>query len=93
MCSFNNTQRELEGFGIRLNKSPPDIVFNKKDKGGINFSASAKQSELTEELCRTICHEYRINSADIRVNYPDATSDDLIDVIEGNRFAFLTLFE
>eukprot|EP01127_Copromyxa_protea_P017403 TRINITY_DN529_c0_g1_i1.p1 TRINITY_DN529_c0_g1~~TRINITY_DN529_c0_g1_i1.p1 ORF type:complete len:368 (-),score=84.93 TRINITY_DN529_c0_g1_i1:8-1111(-) len=78
-------EKELEGFGIRLNKSPPDIYFSKKDKGGINFSSTAKQNELTEELCRSICHEYRINSADIRVNYPDATSDDLIDVIEGNR--------
>jgi len=78
-------EKELEGFGIRLNKSPPDIVFSKKDKGGINFSASCQQSELNQDLCRTICHEYRINSADIRVNFPDASSDDLIDVIEGNR--------
>jgi hypothetical protein len=23
---------ELEGFGIRLNKKPPDIMFKKKDK-------------------------------------------------------------
>eukprot|EP01126_Amoeba_proteus_P019840 TRINITY_DN2030_c0_g2_i13.p1 TRINITY_DN2030_c0_g2~~TRINITY_DN2030_c0_g2_i13.p1 ORF type:complete len:299 (+),score=47.16 TRINITY_DN2030_c0_g2_i13:349-1245(+) len=77
-------ERELEGFGIRLNKKPPDIVFSKKDRGGINFSSSCQQSELTQESVRSICHEYRINSADVRVNF-DATSDDLIDVIEGNR--------
>jgi small GTP-binding protein len=26
--------KELEGFGIRLNKQPPDITFKKKEKGG-----------------------------------------------------------
>ena len=30
-------EHELEGFGIRLNKSPPNIVFKKKDKGGLNL--------------------------------------------------------
>lgn len=27
-------EKELEGFGIRLNKKPPNITFKKKDKGG-----------------------------------------------------------
>ena len=31
-------ERELEGFGIRLNKTPPNIAFKKKDKGGINLA-------------------------------------------------------
>lgn len=30
-------ERELEGFGIRLNKQPPNIGFRKKDKGGVNL--------------------------------------------------------
>lgn len=29
-------ENELEGFGIRLNKKPPQITFTKKEKGGIN---------------------------------------------------------
>lgn len=33
---------ELEGFGIRLNKSPPNMSFRKKDKGGINFTATVR---------------------------------------------------
>lgn len=33
-------EHELEGFGIRLNKEPPNIGFKKKDKGGINFTAT-----------------------------------------------------
>lgn len=30
-------EHELEGFGLRLNKQPPNIVFRKKDKGGVNL--------------------------------------------------------
>jgi ribosome-interacting GTPase 1 len=32
-------EHELEGFGIRLNKTPPNIVFRKKDKGGLNLTS------------------------------------------------------
>ena len=35
---------ELEGFGIRLNKQPPDITFRRKEKGGLNFNALASCS-------------------------------------------------
>lgn len=31
-------EKELEGFGIRLNKQPPNILFQKKDKGGLNLT-------------------------------------------------------
>uniref|UniRef100_A0A183DU93 G domain-containing protein n=1 Tax=Gongylonema pulchrum TaxID=637853 RepID=A0A183DU93_9BILA len=31
-------EQELEGFGIRLNKTPPNIVFKRKDKGGLNLT-------------------------------------------------------
>jgi len=42
------------------------------------------QSELDTDLVKTILSEYKIHNADITLRY-DATSDDLIDVIEGNR--------
>lgn len=32
-------EHELEGFGLRLNKQPPNITFRKKDKGGVNLNA------------------------------------------------------
>ena len=31
-------EHELEGFGIRLNKTPPNISFRKKEKGGVNLT-------------------------------------------------------
>ncbi|KOB65809.1 putative developmentally regulated GTP-binding protein 1, partial [Operophtera brumata] len=77
-------EHELEGFGLRLNKQPPNINFRKKDKGGINLNITCPQSELDQETVKTILSEYKIHNADITLRF-DATSDDLIDVIEGNR--------
>lgn len=45
------------------------------------------QSELDVELVKTILSEYRIHNADVTLRC-DATSEDLIDVIEGNRCVF-----
>merc|ERR1712109_253398 len=77
-------EKELEGFGIRLNQQPPNIYFKKKEKGGLNVQFSVPQTELDLDLIKTILSEYRIHNADIIVKY-DATSDEFIDVVEGNR--------
>lgn len=77
-------EHELEGFGLRLNKQPPNIYFKKKDKGGVNLNCMVPQSELDLETVKSILSEYKIHNADVTLKY-DATSDDLIDVIEGNR--------
>ncbi|XP_045731851.1 LOW QUALITY PROTEIN: developmentally-regulated GTP-binding protein 1-like [Mirounga angustirostris] len=77
------TENELEGFGIRLN-SKPNTGFKKKDKGGINLTATCPQSELDAETVKSILAEYKIPNADVTPR-SDATADDLIDVVEGNR--------
>ncbi|PPD93019.1 hypothetical protein GOBAR_DD10051 [Gossypium barbadense] len=77
-------EKELEGFGIRLNKEPPNLTFRKKDKGGINFTSTVTNTHLDLDTVKAICSEYRIHNADITLRY-DATADDLIDVIEGSR--------
>lgn len=77
-------EQELEGFGLRLNKTPPNITFKRKDKGGINLTATVAQSELDIDTVKVILGEYRINSADVTLRH-DATAEELIDVIEGNR--------
>jgi ribosome-interacting GTPase 1 len=79
-------EKELEGFGIRLNKSPPGISFRKKEKGGLSISTigSVTLTKLDESLIKAICNEYRIHNADITFRC-DATDEELIDVIEGNR--------
>jgi len=77
-------ERELEGFGIRLNKQPPNIYFKKKDKGGINMTHTVPLTNLEDESVKAILSEYKIHNADICFRF-DASADDLIDVIEGNR--------
>jgi ribosome-interacting GTPase 1 len=76
----------LEGFGIRLNREPPNLSFKRKEKGGINFThtGSFTPTYLDLEVLRAVLGEYKIHNADINIRY-DATVDDLIDVIEGNR--------
>jgi small GTP-binding protein len=37
-------EHELESFGIRLNKQPPNIVFKKREKGGVTLNTMASQS-------------------------------------------------
>lgn len=39
-------ENELEGFGIRLNSKPPNIGFKKKDKGGINLTATVSGDDM-----------------------------------------------
>lgn len=36
-------EKELDGFGIRLNQKPPDVIFRKKDKGGLNYQEAVPQ--------------------------------------------------
>jgi ribosome-interacting GTPase 1 len=77
-------EHELEGFGIRLNKSPPNIVFRKKERGGINMTNTVPLTHLDLDTVKGVLSEYRIHNADISFK-EDSTVDDLIDIIEGNR--------
>lgn len=77
-------ENELEGFGIRLNKKPPNIIIKKKDKGGIAISNTVPLTKLEPEEIKAVLAEYRLSNADVAFRC-DATLDELIDVIEGNR--------
>jgi small GTP-binding protein len=79
-------ESELEGFGLRLNKKAPAITIRKKDKigGGIDIIQNVKQTKMSEETIISILREYKTINADVIFNM-DAESDDLIDVLEGNR--------
>ncbi|KAI8453729.1 P-loop containing nucleoside triphosphate hydrolase protein [Phakopsora pachyrhizi] len=73
-----------QGFGIRLNKKPPNIQIKKKDKGGISISNTVPLTNLETEEIKAVLAEYRMSNADVGFRC-DATLDELIDVIEGNR--------
>ena len=48
-------ENEMEGFGIMMNKQPPNIIFKKKDKGGINLQTMVPQYELAASSTRCLC--------------------------------------
>ena len=43
-------ENELEGFGIRINKDPPNIVFKKKDKGGVSITNTVPLTHISHEV-------------------------------------------
>jgi len=85
-------ERELEGFGIRLNKSRPNIYLTRKAKGGVSYRSMFPQPRLDEGTVRAICNEYRLHNADITIRQPNCTVDEFIDVIEGNRIYVPALY-
>ncbi|KIM90676.1 hypothetical protein PILCRDRAFT_953 [Piloderma croceum F 1598] len=76
---------ELEGFGIRLNKKPPAILVRKKDKGGVAITNTVPLTNIDHDEIKAVLSEYKISNADIAIREPNATADDLVDVVEGNR--------
>lgn len=77
-------ERELDGFGIRLNQEPPNITVRKKDRGGMSITSTCRLTQLDEETIRAIAAEYHSPNADIFFR-GDYSADQLIDVLEGNR--------
>lgn len=76
---------ELEAFGIRLNKKPPAISVRRKDKGGIAITNTVPLTNIDQEEIKAVLSEYKLSNADVTIREPNCTSDDLVDVIEGNR--------
>lgn len=78
--------RELEAVGMRLNRRPPRIYFKKKKTGGIAFNATVPLTRgMDQSLCQRILQEYKIHNAEVLFR-EDCGADELIDVIEGNRY-------
>lgn len=77
-------EKELEGFGIRLNKKPPGITFRRKDKGGVSLTTTISEPKLDLDSVKAVCSEYKIHNADIHLK-EDCDVDDLVDCIEGSR--------
>lgn len=44
-------EKELEGFGMRLNKTPPRLTFKRKERGGISFVSHVQNPRLTRDEC------------------------------------------
>lgn len=75
---------ELEAVGIRLNTSPPDVVFKQKTAGGITINATVKMTKTDERTVRSILQTYKIHNCDVMIR-EDITTDEFIDVLLGTR--------
>jgi len=75
---------ELESLGIRLNTRPPHITIRRKERGGLSFASTVKQSQMNETLASHILKEYHIHNCVIVIR-EDITVDQFIDAVNGNR--------
>lgn len=77
-------ENELEGFGIRCNKQPPQITLKKKERGGIAISTTIPLTKIDPDEIRAVLAEYKISNADVGFRC-DPTLDEFIDIVEGGR--------
>ena len=81
-------EQELEGFGIRINKQPPNIKVTKKDKGGISITSTVNLTHIDDDEIKAVMNEYRMANCDIAIRC-DATVDDVIDVVEAKSRSYI----
>ncbi|OQO00834.1 Ribosome-interacting GTPase 1 [Cryoendolithus antarcticus] len=81
-------EQELEGFGIRINKQPPNIKITKKEKGGISITTTMTQNHIENDEIKAVLNEYKMSNCDVAIRC-DATVDDLIDVIEAKSRSYI----
>ena len=77
-------KEELGGLGIRLDEEPPKIYLSKKLRGGVEINSTVKLTKLNEKMILGVLNEYGIHNAGV-VFREDATVDQFIDVLVGNR--------
>ncbi|HXQ95088.1 MAG TPA: GTP-binding protein [Thermoplasmata archaeon] len=81
---FRALVTELEGAGVRVNSRPPRIVVTRSDRGGLTVSSTVKLTHLAGGLATDIAREFGFHNGSL-VFREDATADQLIDVLAGNR--------
>jgi len=78
-------EQELFSFGIRINQKAPNVKIVKKDNGGIGYQELCQQTKgMNAEVARVILKEFKVSCAEAIVR-EDITTDQFIDVVEGNR--------
>ena len=98
-------ETELEGFGIRINKDPPNIVFKKKDKGGLAITNTVPLSHVSHDVVVSLLlenenadklvQEIKAVMSEYKISSADiaircdATIDDIIDVLEAKSRSYI----
>jgi len=75
---------ELEKVGVRLNRQPPKIEINRKNKGGIIIKNGSKLKGIEEATAKGIAEELGIKNAEIIIKEV-LEEHDFLDSLLGNR--------
>ncbi|HUI38383.1 MAG TPA: TGS domain-containing protein, partial [Thermoplasmata archaeon] len=81
---FLALRNELEYSGVRINTRPPRIVATRSDRGGLTVTSTVKLTHLAGGFAGQIAREFGFHNGLI-VFREDATADQLIDALAGNR--------
>lgn len=54
-------EQELDGFGIRLNQQPPNIILKRKEKGGVSITKACTLTKLDAKMIKDILKEYKVS--------------------------------
>ncbi len=82
--NFRGLLDELEDGGIRVNARRPRIVVTPGLRGGLTVTSTVRLTRLDPEAAVDIAREFGIHNGTI-VLREDATPEQLIDVLAGNR--------
>lgn len=74
---------ELFNIGVRLDRFPPLISISYLKSGGIALNSTVRLTNLTLDMARGICQEFKVVNALI-VAHQDITPEDLIDRLNKN---------
>jgi small GTP-binding protein len=81
---FRGLWDELEDAGIRVNARRPRVVVTPATRGGLTVTSTVRLTRLDEEGATGIAREFGLHNGAI-VFREDATPEQLIDVLAGNR--------
>ena len=74
---------ELEGAGIRINQSPPDVIIEKRAEGGLEIQSNIRQ-DIDKDTIKDIAREYGIINGYITLK-ERVSLDRLFDAFSLNR--------
>jgi len=82
--NFRALREELEGAGVRINTRPPKIAIYRGERGGLSVASTVKLTKLVDDYPVEIAREFGLHNGSL-VFREDATEDQLIDALAGNR--------
>lgn len=81
---------ELEGAGIRINRSKPNVTVERRAEGGLDIASNLRQ-EIDEETVKEIAREYGIKNGIITLK-ENISYDRLFDAFSESRVYIPTIF-